>query len=221
MSLLNLGNYLKEKNNLPSLENSFYEFNSVKWLSIKKLYNLGLEEGQRITRQVVIDAFSEFYKGNQSDPVVPFVLAMIWGYGDTSYGPYRLDKILEEKRNIELIKNAIKEMNLKPDYSTAFKNLKEVKGLGISYVSKVMYFAGRGLSHEAYEYPLIFDKMVSKAILDLIIDDKELLNWFLISPNTSYQTYLAYNSLLHKTAKEYNVAADWIEYQLFIKGSNI
>ena len=215
MQYLNLDNYIAEINRLNPLLNSSYEFVPAKWALLNPEYynQLGIQEGDRITRQLVIDAFSKYFDGNQSDPVVPFALAMIWGYGNNNRGVSFTNSFINQEQTKDQIKNGLH--YLKEDlWSNSLNSFNKIKNLGISYSSKVMYFAGRSLKRENYKYPLIFDNRVANSIIGLSTP-KELRDLVEISRKQKFNSYMEYCSLIHNTAEKYKVEADSIEYFLF------
>src|SRR5690606_13596091 len=111
----------------------------------------------------------EYYEGHQTDWRRPILLTMIWGFADTGYGAYRTSSYLADKNEGFLIGalKAVQERNLKD----AFLSLKEIKGLGISYMSKILYFATRAHWGENDQYALIFDIRVASGLVKLTAPD--------------------------------------------------
>jgi hypothetical protein len=166
--------------------------------------------GKLINRKTVIEEFRKYYIKKTADFKTPFLFTMIWGY-DSNYGPHRTNEIMTVSKNLYLIKESLEAVNRK-DVDEAFSQLKKVKGLGISYLSKILYFAGKAKGLD--NYPLIFDIRVASALVSLASDG--LLDGYLkIFPSEKLESYNCYNNLLHKWANDLQVEADQIEFFLF------
>ena len=159
-------------------------------------------------RKDVIEAFQKYYDG-KTDFFRPFTLTMIWGFSTNGYGCYRTNKYLqpENQHYIQTVLEQIK--NRKTEQ--AFDTLQKIKGLNISYISKILYFAGCAAKIE--RYPLIFDIRVARNLVALW--DPAIMQILNITPSNKYKDYDTYNNLLHDWAKEMEVSADAIELFLF------
>jgi hypothetical protein len=105
-------------------------------------------EDKSICRADVIPAFKEYYS-SQGDAMRAFMLTMVWGFSDTGYGTHRANTYISVPSNIELIKKAIDSVK-QSDLKSAFNDLKKIKGLGVSYITKALYFATRGVEQSNY-----------------------------------------------------------------------
>jgi hypothetical protein len=164
-----------------------------------------------VNRQLVIDAFEEFYIDKKCTIIKPFLLTMIWGFERPGYGPFRTNSYLYSEINLSLIEDAfycVKENEIE----LAYKKLMKIKGLGISYGSKLLYFAARG--NNVQDYPLIFDIRVANALVK--IGSAGLLSGMLkIHPLQIFTAYDKYNKFIHESAKKIDATAEQIEYFLF------
>lgn len=186
--------------------------NWYKHLSNKKHLNCINEyKSKDITRQVVIDAYASFYNHSDKSVIKPFLLTMIWGFETSGYGPHRTNKYLTGNKNINLIRKCYEAID-NNDIDESFKKLLLIKGLGISFLSKVLYFAGRGKG--LTKYPLIFDQRVAKGLVSLLAgnDISEILE---IHPSNRLTAYKNYNTLIHKWSAQLKVDSEQIEYFLF------
>lgn len=97
-------------------------------------------EEREITRKDIISSFRNYYSGN-SNFKTPILLCMIWGFAGIGYGNFRVNVYLKESDKIKTALDLIKSNNVEG----AYKILLTVKMLGISYISKILYFAERSL----------------------------------------------------------------------------
>ena len=165
---------------------------------------------KHIDRKIIINEFKKYYSQKNADFKTPFLFTMIWGY-DSNYGPFRTSEIMRDKSNLDLIKHSLDAMN-NNDIEKAFNSLYMIKGLGTSYISKILYFAGK--AKNLPNYPLIFDIRVATALVSL--SSEGLLDNFLkVFPSSGFKAYNSYNNLIHKWAKDLKVDADQIEFFLF------
>lgn len=101
-----------------------------------------------------------------TDPVWLFLLAMVWGYGDVGYGPHRTTSVLADAEARKNIRKIVEDtQNFGP--SAGWKDLLSthpVPGLGMSFGTKLLYFAGYNSGHLR---PLILDDRVRWSLYDL------------------------------------------------------
>lgn len=195
----------------PLLDSKF-KYESNRWKGLNNLYIKTLSDylDKEISREDVVKSYREYY-ANKVDWCLPFLLTMIWGFSTNGYGTYRTNTFVSDDGNIRNIQNAfvaVKEQNLK----LAYDSLNNIKGLNISYISKVLYFATRACSYK--EYALIFDIRVARSLVKLSVpsDVFEIIEIF---PSTKYKHYEIYNSMMHKYANELGVEAESLEMFLF------
>lgn len=122
---------------LPTLDQT-EDYKKSYWLNLDEACKKALStfDKLKINRQDIIDAFSEYYK-DKSDFRKPFLLCMIWGYAGSGYGNHRVNNYLTEPEKLEKGFQLILENN----HEEAYKAFNSIKGLGISFISKLMYFA--------------------------------------------------------------------------------
>lgn len=209
---LPLKKYQKEIQQLQESGQSSFIYNPTRWAKLlPEAKELVKEFEQKdVSREDVIQAYTAYYNGKQT-VLYPFVLTMIWGFADTGYGTYRTNKYIESEANrllIQLALDAIQEEQLEK----AYKALKQINGLNISYISKVLYFATKSLNHP--NYALIFDIRVARALVQLHTTST-LTDILSVAPSDKFKDYERFNQLIHAWAKELDVEADAIELFLF------
>ena len=203
--------YKKTIQALNPLEESAFDYNINRWakLSEEAKREVFQFEGDTISRKQVLDAFEGYYEG-KTDYLFPFVMTMIWGFADTGYGTYRTNRYIGSEENRNLLKSAFQALK-EGAQDVAFKELMKIKGLNISYVSKVLYFGTRARGIK--EYALIFDIRVSRALVKVL--DEDIAGLLELSPSNKYKDFENYNKLLHQWAKDLEVEAENIEMFLF------
>jgi hypothetical protein len=189
-----------------------FKYNTQTWSGLSDDHKKLIKdfEDKEITRGDVIQAYETYYKDG-TDVMIPFLLAMVWGFADTGYGTHRTNNYLNNTENIEKIKQSVDAIK-NHDIKKAFKTLKKIKGLGVSYITKVLYFASKAAGFE--RYTLIFDIRVAKSLVQLTTPSK-IFEIVSVSPSSKYEDYEKYNNLLHRLAHEYDLEADAIELFLF------
>lgn len=204
--------YQESIEGLNPLEDSIYSFDPTRWRQLDGIETVMDSEftNLEISRQRVIDAYSKYYNRNV-DFLNPFILTMIWGFANSGYGFYRTNNYIRSKDNRDLIKEGLDAVKSQ-DIQLGFKKLMKIKGLNISYVSKVLYFTSRALGHK--KYPLIFDIRVARGIVALHLD-REVTSFLNVTPKNSWKEYEAYNQQMHQWANELNVPAENVEYFIF------
>jgi hypothetical protein len=217
--MLNISRYKEEVQKLRPL-NGGCKYRYDNWanhFTKKKLLDCVDEyKARKITRNTVIKSYAEYYKSSANGIDKPFLLTMIWGFDATGYGPFRTNAYLSGRHNRSMITHSLNSM-FDGDIDSAYLSLKEIKGLGLSYISKILYFAGK--ARRLNPYPLIFDIRVARALVSLSSGGtfNRILN---ITPVNSLKSYKEYNSLLHNWAEQLEVDADQIEYFLFSQNLN-
>ena len=217
-SIMNLDKYKKDILSFKSkVASSGCKYNAETWSKLSAPHKKLIADFKEktITRAHVIKAYEDYYK-NGKDVLRPFLLTMIWGFSDTGYGTYRTNKYIVSKDNLKLIKESVDAVKLN-DIETAFAKLKKIKGLGISYISKVLYFASKAAGNK--DYVLIFDIRVARSLIN-INTDKDVADLVNIYPSSKHEDYNKYNKLMHVVAKKYKVDADVIELFLFDLNKN-
>lgn len=194
---------------LNPLEDSKFLYNPSRWsqLNVEAKQLVTQYEEKYISRNEIIRAFKSYYDGRVSF-LYPFTLTMIWGFADTGYGTFRTNLYLSSEENKTAIQNAFDTLDLKE----AYRLLMQVKGLNVSYASKLLYFANK--ARGVKEYALIFDIRVARALVKLMdpFGIAEVLN---IMPSGKFTDYKRYISFMHERAYEMEVEAEKIELFLF------
>ena len=212
MKTLDISSYIPKIAKLNPLKDSKFKYDNTRWAKLNPSYKILISdfEDKEICREDVINAYTAYYK-NKGDAMQAFMLTMVWGFADTGYGTYRTNKYVTDINNISFIKNAIDAVN-QNDLKTAFNELKKVKGLGVSYITKVLYFASRGANQN--QYALIYDIRVATALIQLTTP-KSIVDLVSINPSSKFKDYEKYNALIHNLATKNNVEPEAIEMFLF------
>ncbi|MCY0968554.1 8-oxoguanine DNA glycosylase OGG fold protein [Chryseobacterium wangxinyae] len=199
-------------NKLNPLDESEFMYNTKTWnkLNSELKNNLTIFEDKSISRSMVVDSFKSYFNGN-TDFSLPFVLTMIWGFADTGYGTYRTNNYYESNENQNFMKNAFKYVS-QCEIEKAYKELQKIKGLNISYISKLLYFSTKACGYQ--DYCLIYDIRVAKSLVKLTCPPEiyEILD---IKPSNKYIHYSKYNVLMHKIANDNGVSPEALEMFLF------
>lgn len=138
---MKINNYIETIAKLNPLEDSNFQYKSKVWSKLNddlKKYLLDFED-KSISRKVVIESFENYYNG-KTHFSVPFGLTMVWGFGDTGYGTYRTNNYYSIDNYKKIIENSF-QFVANNQIENAYKELQKIKGLNISYISKLLYFA--------------------------------------------------------------------------------
>lgn len=205
-------------NNLKPLTDSKFKYNTLKWSDLNADFKKIIQdfENKEITRQDVINAYESYYADSNMGFMKAFLLTMVWGFADTGYGTHRTNNYILKSDNRERIKIALDyiKANEQDSLKKAFKELKKIKGLGVSYLTKILYFATRAMKQN--NYALIFDIRVAASLVKLTTP-KEIFEIVNIGPSSKFKDYQNYNSLIHRLANDNNLEADQLEMYLFNK----
>jgi hypothetical protein len=208
-------NQLIEIKKLNPLTDSKFMYDSSKWEDLKPDYKELIKEFENkyITRKDVIDAYSYYLKNNTHGIIKPILLTMVWGFSNTGYGNFRTNKYLNNDNNIAKFEKAIQLLqNNNDNLEESFEILKGINGLGISYLSKILYFATKACNID--DYALIFDIRVASAFVKIAVP-KEIYGIIKIGPSSNFEDYQTYNQIIHNFANEHSVEAEQIEMYLF------
>jgi hypothetical protein len=216
-NMISFNNQQKTKiKELKPLTDSKFKYDVSRWANLNANFkNLIRDfENIEITRQDVINAYSNYYTDINCGFMKAFLLTMVWGFADTGYGTHRTNNYITNEDNIAKIKKALYLINENgPDsLKNAFKELKKIKGLGVSYLTKILYFATR--AKNACNYALIFDIRVAAGLIKLTtpIEMYEIVN---IEPSSKFKDYQNFNCLIRRLAADIDVEADQLEMYLF------
>jgi hypothetical protein len=197
MSSINIEKHLAKISKLNPLKDSRFVYDSARWSKLTPRYKKLISdfEDKSISRSDVIKAYKEYYS-NSGDNMRAFMLTMVWGFANTGYGTHRTNTYIAEPTNVVLIKKAIDAVK-QNDFKSAFNDLKKIKGLGVSYITKVLYFATRGAQQS--NYALIYDIRVASALIQLTTP-KEIFEIVNINPSSKFSDYEKYIAFIHYLA---------------------
>lgn len=173
--------------------------------------DFSLDERGLIRRQHVFDLVA-----SESDPLVGFTAAMIWGHGINGYGPHRVEKIVDDagdglRDRLEGIAAAGRE-NAAAAWD-AFMSSSKVRGLGPAFASKYAYFAAFAEGPATSELPaLIVDLNTSWAMWDLVQLPRSV---------ERRAGYVEYVRTAVQWAKEARARPDTVEWALFEIGKSV
>ena len=207
---------MRQIKNLRPLTESKFKYNTTRWTNLNAEFKYLIQDfnDKEIARQDVINAFKNYYQNNDIGVMRAFLLTMVWGFADTGYGTHRTNNYISSGENIVIIKNALDHINRNDQDSLkkAFKELTKIKGLGVSYLTKILYFATRAKNQD--NYALIFDIRVAASLVKLTTP-KEIFEIVNIGPSSKFKDYQNFNNLIHKLALDNKVEADQLEMYLF------
>lgn len=208
---MELDKYIDQINQLKPMATGFM-YNTKTWHKLSKEHKIFVTdfEDKYVSRTDVTKAFEDYYSENGSY-MRAFLLTMIWGFADTGYGTHRTNNYITNRENNNLIKSAIDAVK-DSDLKLAFNNLMKIKGLGVSYITKILHFATKATGNK--EYALIYDIRVASALVRLTTPPYifEIVN---VYPSPKFDDYQKYNKLIHRLSQQYNVEPDSIELFLF------
>ncbi len=212
MNKLSLSKYQLQISKLNTLKESKFVYDISRWSNLNEGCKRLISdfEGKYVSRADVIKTYKEYY-ANKGDVLKAFTLTMVWGFADTGYGTHRTNVYLAAPTNISLIKKAIDSVK-QNDLNSAFEHLKKIKGLGVSYISKILYFASRSVNQS--NYALIYDIRVATSLVQLTTP-KEIFQIVKINPSSKFEEYEKYNKLIHNLASKHKLEAEAIELFLF------
>ena len=145
------------------------------------------------------------------DPVDLFLMAMAWGYGPKGYGPHRTRAVLDADGAEEKI-GAIVEATQTEGAAAGWHALlttHKIKGLNMSFGTKLLYFAGYTTEHRPR--PLILDKRVRASLQKVAPGTVPAKGW------VRQTDYLRYLDLAEEWASDptWQQAPDVVEFGLF------
>ena len=122
-----------------------------------------------VWRADVFDVADRWRRGEVPSRALAAVV-LAWGHGSNGYGPYRTRTVLAADPNGEKLDRALaalraerpSERDLQDAY-VAFRSSAHVQGLGASFFTKLLYFAGYRRGAGGVQ-PLILDKVVAERL---------------------------------------------------------
>lgn len=198
------------------LTDSKFNYNVKSWLNLHPDFKKVIQdfEDKEISRQDIVTSYKSYFENSSAGFMKAFLLTMIWGFGDTGYGTYRTNKYITLPENVDRVKRALDyiKRNEEDSLRKTFTELGKIKGLGISYLTKILHFATRATGNT--NYALIFDLRVATALIKLTTP-QEIVQLVTIAPSSNFNDYVKYNQLIHKLAEHNNIEAEQIEMYLF------
>lgn len=150
-------------------------------------------------------------------PEISFLLDLLWGYGTGKGRAHSaVCKMLQDPQigwHLAKGRSAV----AAGDYRQAFEAYNSIQGMGMSFVSKVMYFESRAA--RSHDYVPIFDDRVARKLFQLAIDPSDvwLCEALLHGRGGNWAAYDAYIQNLKILARNLNpaVGLEQLEYWLF------
>ena len=161
-------------------------------------------------------------QGANADPVTAFLWTMAWGHNGANYGAARVNKIIANPNTAADIAQIVA-LARAGSVQAAFMGLHgqfRLAGLGTSFGSKLIYFAGFDPSTDSTQ-PLILDSLVTQALAEVIDPALAQASW-------NYQTrdsaeYWVYCDLVRTIRNQYVPEAriDMVEHWLWLHGGRL
>ncbi len=148
-----------------------------------------------------------------------FIAVMMWGYGTTAYGPYRVKRMLDNRSAEGILRDTLQRV-LSGDIQAAYRDF-ALRGCGPSFMTKYLYFIG--LSLNVRPLPLILDSRVAQSLKSMDGDDSGWTEFIkcAVGKRGSINVlpypdgYIRYIETMDQWAKELGCRADAIELFLF------
>ncbi|PRC43214.1 hypothetical protein C6A85_000000106485, partial [Mycobacterium sp. ITM-2017-0098] len=161
-------------------------------------------------------ARSFIHAQSNGDPVDLFLMAMAWGYRPKDYGPDRTKGVLAQDDaagEIAAIVDATRNYGAAAGWRALLRTHK-IKGLNMSFGTKLLYFAGYSTDHRPR--PLILDERVRAALGVAAPGTVPTRGWV---PEADYLRYL---DLAEEWAADplWQQSPDTVEYALFRAGGS-
>jgi hypothetical protein len=147
-----------------------------------------------------------------------FIAVMAWGLGLSNYGPSRARRILGQPAAgmaIKTVVNAVRQNGAAAGYSTYYTKGNRLEGLDVSFITKLLHFAGYQSRHRPR--PLVYDKLVATVITRLptapLLPD--------IEDTVTTVAYEQYCQWAQDAAAEHRTEPAVVEWALFALGAEI
>ena len=142
---------------------------------------------------------------------------IMWGYPRGMRGQANDAEIFKNINLISEIINKPKRNSLKEeDWESIHKSLSSIKGLGVSTISKLLYF--RTFKFGDFNALILDDRLLRVFQNGEFKEFEKLKN---LKRTNAMSKYLYYLEIMHETAKEIGVSPENIEMFLFTFGNNL
>jgi hypothetical protein len=148
---------------------------------------------------------------------IRLLLSLLWGYGaGKGRGRDAVSKIMRSPQLDSIVSAAgmsLEEGNVEG----TFKSLAKIKKLGISFISKFLYFETRAADPAATRCCLIFDNRVSKNLVRLAVEaeDRWVCDAIDFVRGSSWRAYNIYWQNIRTLAVALDIAPDRLELWLY------
>ena len=178
--------------------------NRDKKITIKKIFGHS---------KVVTISRNDLFQTNDTTELV--IKTLMWGYPTGGRGN-NINKVLEENNFLKLTKLLEKYRNENVTLEVLKRDIKTIKGVNLSTMSKFLYFMKVIVNNET---ALILDlKIINVIGLDRFEELRPLIG---IKYNNAIDHYVKYLQTINQLAIEMKVLPDQIELFLFMFGSNL
>ena len=150
-----------------------------------------------------------------------FIATMMWGYGETGYGPWRTSEMLKSRGIKQALPDACSQI-IAGDWEAAKDNCAVIRYCDTPYFTKFLYFVGRRYKTETM--PLILDSFVYDELHRCADELMETVAWHKRNKRGFVGTlrvrkrakgYALYVQVLNSWAHRLKVEPDQLEYFLF------
>lgn len=191
----------------------------VIWLS-EYLKNTGNNGANcQLSREDIVSICLRREEKLENNVIKVLVAVLMWGYGQKSSprGTYFTNMILGNNQAIQRIADASATLITESDTYKAYDKLIKLRGLGISFASKYLYFFGK--AYRSTNYPLIYDKWVDCAVRHhFLLDSPPKLS---CKSNINIRRYCNYVDSMHDWSKKINCETENLELFLFNEGKRL
>ena len=147
---------------------------------------------------------------------IRFLLEMLWGNGSENATAFeKVGAMLCHQSIDDILASAVESIDAN-DIKKAFSSLKKIPQLGVSFLTKALYFETRARRDNGYR--LIFDNRVSKALVALAVADEDrwITESVVAQRGNTWKGYDQYCTRMQTLATDLNVDPEQLEYWLFL-----
>lgn len=207
MRIFDFENLIKE---LPYKNHSF-KINKQNWVNTDQT-NL-IDSFFKENNSIIINR-SDLFKCNQNTEEL-IIKTLMWGYPTKGRGN-NINDILEKAQFINLIEILKNYRNKSIQFKDFKKDISNVKGLGLSTMTKFTYFLNTSMNGNK---AVIFDNRIQFVLKDKIF--QEFNGFEKLSSHNLINYYEDYIVIVNSIANKMKVQPDQIEYFLFLFGRNL